>query len=129
MITEQKKGSDQIVAAVEDLRNIADRLKGSAREQAEGSAIISRTLNDTYEFSQEIGLAMEQEHAASKSMVESLQQISGIAESNLHTMKALENCVDQLRELSEQLVPEVSRFRLPEEPSEQQSSPGPDVLV
>lgn len=122
MITEQKKGSDQIVAAVEDLRNIADRLKGSTREQAEGSAIISRTLNDTYGFSQEIGLAMDQEHEASTAMVESLQQISGIAEGNLHTMKALENCVEQLRDLAGKLIPEVSRFRLPEETN---TKPGP----
>jgi len=122
MIAEQKKGSDQIVAASEDLKDIADRLKTSTREQAEGSAIISRTLSETYEFSQEISVAMAQEHEASKAMVDSLQNISGIAENNLNTMKSLGDSVDQLRDLADRLLPEVSRFQLPEEELEIEES-------
>jgi len=131
MIAEQKKGSDQIVSATEDLKDIADRLKSSTREQADGSAIISRTLNETYEFSQEIAAAMNQEHAASKAMVESLQRISGIAENNLNTMKALGNSVDELRSLADQLLPEVRRFQLPDEAfvdHEPDEPPRPEVL-
>ncbi|TYO98684.1 methyl-accepting chemotaxis protein [Geothermobacter ehrlichii] len=136
MIAEQKKGSDQIVAATEELREIAEWLKAGTREQAEGSAIISRTLNETYEFSREIASAMDQERAASKAMVESLQSISDIAKTNLNAMKTLGNNVDQLRGLADQLLPEVSRFLLPEETTDQRAkedrpdrSQGPEAPV
>ncbi|RMF48156.1 MAG: methyl-accepting chemotaxis protein [Deltaproteobacteria bacterium] len=115
MIAEQKRGGDQIVAATEDLRLIAEKLKTSTREQAEGSQVVSKGLSDILEFSRDIGQAMEQERQASQAMVQSLMQISGVAENNLKVMRSLGDCIDQMRSLAERLVPEVRRFRLPEE--------------
>ncbi|GAB4563782.1 MAG: hypothetical protein Tsb0017_23170 [Geothermobacteraceae bacterium] len=115
MIAEQKRGGDQIVAATEDLRMIAERLKTSTREQAEGSQVVSKGLSDILDFSRDIGQAMEQERQASQAMVQSLMQISGVAENNLKVMRSLGDCIDQMRSLAERLVPEVRRFRLPEE--------------
>jgi len=114
MIAEQKRGGDQIVAATEDLRLIAEKLKTSTREQAEGSQVVSKGLSDILEFSRDIGQAMEQERQASQAMVQSLMQISGVAENNLKVMRSLGDCIDQMRSLAERLVPEVRRFRLPE---------------
>ncbi len=115
MIAEQKRGGDQIVAATEDLRLIAEKLKTSTREQAEGSQTVSKGLNDILAFSRDIGQAMEQERQASQAMVQSLMQISGVAENNLKVMRSLGDCVDQMRSLADRLVPEVRRFHLPPE--------------
>jgi len=114
MVEEQKKSSEHIVQAVEELKAIAERLNQGTREQAEGSTIINRTLQETLVFSQEINQAMSQEKEATRVVVESLQQISDVAGKNLSAMNHLQETVERLQSLAAEILPETARFRLPE---------------
>ncbi len=115
MMSEQKKGSAQILLSSENLRDVALGLKQSTREQAEGSMVISRALTDMHQFSEEIAAAMNQEQSLSRTMVDALHQIDQVVKANRSATDALQERVSDLRGLSARLQPEVRRFQLKEE--------------
>ncbi len=114
MIGEQKKGAGMILMSSENLRDVVLALKRNTREQAEGSAVISRSMIELHHFSQEIGEAMGSEQALSRALVDSLEQISQVAKANMAATETLERGVESLRDLSARLQPEVRHFRLAE---------------
>ena len=121
IMSEYKGGSDHILRGVEEVKGISNRLKGGTMEQAKATGIISRTLSETHVFAMEIGKAMQEEQELSRQMVDSLYQISQVAEQNLSAVASLGNMVARLRSLSGKLEPEVARFKLPEDGSPKKS--------
>jgi methyl-accepting chemotaxis protein len=114
IMDEQKKGSDTIVASVEEIRYIAERLRQSTKEQFSGSGIISSTITETHTFSEKIMVSMKGHQDASQRIVKSLENISRITGTNLQAMKDLDNMVREFSGLSDKLGKNMSQFKLPD---------------
>ena len=110
----QKKGSDLIVNAVEEIRTIAEQLKNSTLEQSNGSAIISQTTSETQSFSEKLVRAIDGQQDANRHTVESLEEISNITSKNLETLKDLDSISNKLGSLNDRLTSNISRFKLPQ---------------
>ncbi|MCK5511588.1 MAG: methyl-accepting chemotaxis protein [Thermodesulfovibrionia bacterium] len=114
IMDEQKKGSDTIVASVEEIRYIAERLRQSTQEQSSGSGIISSTITETHTFSEKIMASMKGQQDASQRIVKSLENISRITGTNLQAMKDMDNMVREFSGLSDKLGKNMSQFKLPD---------------
>jgi methyl-accepting chemotaxis protein len=110
---EQKKGSDLIIKSVEEIKEIAEKLKHSMVEQSKGSEIISKTISDTHNFSENIMSAIDNLSGAISHVVNSLKNINRVAESNLRTMYNHDKMAKHLVELEERLSSEMKQFKLP----------------
>lgn len=110
---EQKKGSDLIIKSVEEIKDIADKLKHSMMEQSKGSEIISKTISDTHNFSENIMSAVENLSSAISHVVSSLKSINEVADANLHTMNNHDKMAKHLVELEKRLSSEMEQFKLP----------------
>lgn len=114
-VDEQNRGAEAVIQAVEEVRGISLQLRNSTREQAKSSAVISRTLSETHEFSEGIKLAADAMEKSARQAVLSLASISDVAADNLKSAQSLEKVMVRLQDLTEEIVPEVARYQLPEE--------------
>ena len=114
IVDEQKKGSDTIVASVEEIRYIAEMLTKSTQEQSGGSGIISSTLTETHTFSEQIMTSMQGQQDVSQRIVKSLESISRITGTNLQAMKDLDSMVREFSGLSDKLGKNMAQFKLPD---------------
>ncbi|TRO79277.1 methyl-accepting chemotaxis protein [Desulfuromonas acetexigens] len=113
-VDEQNRGAEAVIQAAEEVRGISLQLRNSTREQAKSSAVISRALSETHEFSEGIRLAAETMEKSAGQVVVSLASISDVAAENLGSAQSLEKVMVRLHDLTEEIVPEVARYRLPE---------------
>ncbi len=114
-VDEQNRGAEAVIQAVEEVRGISLQLRNSTREQAKSSAVISRTLSETHEFSEGIKLAADAMEKSARQAVLSLASISDVAADNLKSAQSLEKVMVRLQDLTEEIVPEIARYQLPEE--------------
>lgn len=113
-VDEQNRGAEAVIQAAEEVRGISLQLRNSTREQAKSSAVISRALSETHEFSEGIRLAAETMEKSAGQVVVSLAGISDVAAENLGSAQSLEKVMVRLQDLTEEIVPEVARYQLPE---------------
>lgn len=114
-VDEQNRGAEAVIQAAEEVRGISLQLRNSTREQAKSSAVISRALSETHEFSEGIRQAAETMEKSARQVVISLAGIADVAAENLGSAQSLEKVMVRLHELTEEIVPEVARYQLPEE--------------
>ncbi|PLX93188.1 MAG: hypothetical protein C0621_08285 [Desulfuromonas sp.] len=112
MTTEQKQGSDMIVTSVERLHSVADRLRISAQEQADGTQRISGTLSDIHTFSVSVDEVCQGLRRSCQSMTSSLEKIDQIASSNHKSSAMLTQRVEEQLEQLRRLLPELDRFQI-----------------
>ena len=113
-VDEQNRGAEAVIQAAEEVRGISLQLRNSTREQAKSSAVISRALSETHEFSEGIRLAAETMEKSAGQVVVSLAGISDVAAENLGSAQSLEKVMVRLHDLTAEIVPEVARYQLPE---------------
>ena len=114
-VEEQNRGAEAVIQAAEEVSGISLQMRNSTREQAKSSAVISRTLSETHEFSEGIKLAADAVEKSARQAVLSLAGISDVAAENLNSAQSLEKVMVRLQNLTEEIVPEVARYQLPEE--------------
>ena len=111
---EQKRGSDLIVNSASELSSIAEQLKRSTEEQSQASSSVSNTLSSINSFSRDVMSVMVEEEAKTREIVKSLQLVRDVSGTTLESMNSLIITVNELRELSSKLGPEMARFRVSE---------------
>lgn len=111
-INEQKKASDGIEKAVEDMRLLGQRVKNSTNEQSKGSKLITNAVEQIMAMINHILQAIHEQSNASKQINHALNIFKDETNASVQRSSEMNNVVAILSDRSQQLEHEISRFKI-----------------
>jgi len=109
---QQASGSDHIRRAVESMREVTRYVRQAMAEQQSGSVMISRAAERMIDMVHEIFGVTANQATESQKIVETMDTVRSIAESNRNSAKEMSQNVALLREAVRSLDEEFGRFRI-----------------
>lgn len=109
---EQSKGSDLLASSADRVNDIAKEVRRAMSEQARGIKEFARSLDDTKEAAGIIADATRSQSDGSHHLVDSMERIMDIAQSNSEVATDLESSVEELLRQAENLKDEMGRFKV-----------------
>lgn len=119
---EQSLGSEQIIQASENMRNLSEHVMKATAEQTKGMANIGKASENAQDLAKGIQNATEEEARGSELILQNIQEIQNISDSNIKVVKELDRMVHTLSGQAGQLSSEIDRFNTGED---QETPPDP----
>jgi methyl-accepting chemotaxis protein len=110
--SQQATGSDHILKAVESMREVTRYVRHAMDEQRSGSAMISRAAEQMIDRIHEIFEVASNQATESGRIVQTMEQVRGIADANRGSATEMSESLSLLREAIQTLESEVRRFRI-----------------
>lgn len=109
---EQSKGSELIASTADRINDIAKEVRRAMAEQARGIKEFARSLDDTKEAATTIAEATKTQSEGSHHIVDSMERILDIAQSNSDISTEMEAAVEELLRKAENLRDEMGKFNV-----------------
>jgi len=109
---QQASGSDHIRRAVESMREVTRYVRQAMAEQKSGSVMIARAAERMIDMVHEIFGVTANQATESQNIVETMDKVRSIAESNRNSANEMSQNVALLREAVRSLDEEFGRFRI-----------------
>ncbi len=113
-VKEEKKTTELISSASEELRSIAGSVKQGAEEQKTNTPIVAQTIEDVHRFSEKLLEVAEENRDYSEESMKAADTISEITNETFLTVEQINTLVRSLTNLVANLKNEVARFTLTE---------------
>jgi methyl-accepting chemotaxis protein len=109
---QQATGSDHILKAVEQMREVTKYVRQATVEQKSGSVMISKAAERMIDMVHEIFGVTADQASESEKIVKTMEQVRDIAESNRRSAGEMNETVSLLADAIRELDEEVRKFRI-----------------
>lgn len=109
---EQARGSEQIMKGAEQMRLLTQHVKRSVDEQSHGSKQINRSIENINEMVTHLNRAQKEQTRGTEQVLKAIEAIKSVAEQQNKSVKQLEEAIETLRQQADVLRGEIRRFRV-----------------
>ncbi len=109
---EQARGSEQIMSSAEHMKVLTQHVQRSVLEQAHGSKQISKSIESINEMVTHLNRAQKEQTRGSEQVLKAIEAIKFVADSQTRSVKQLEEAIETLRRQADVLRGEIRRFRV-----------------
>jgi methyl-accepting chemotaxis protein len=109
---EQARGSEQVMKAAEQMKLLTQHVKRSVDEQSHGGKQISRSIENINEMVTHLNRAQKEQTRGTEQVLKAIETIRAVADQQNRSVKQLEEAIETLRNQADVLRGEVRRFRV-----------------
>ncbi len=110
--TEQARGSEQVMKAAEQMKLLTTHVKRSVDEQSHGGKQISRSIENINEMVGHLNRAQKEQTRGTEQVLKAIETIRQVSDTQNRSVKQLEEAIETLRNQADVLRGEVRRFRV-----------------
>lgn len=109
---EQARGSEQVMKVAEQMKLLTQHVKRSVEEQSHGGKQISRSIENINEMVTHLNRAQKEQTRGTEQVLKAIETIRSVADTQNRSVKQLEEAIETLRNQADVLRGEVRRFRV-----------------
>jgi methyl-accepting chemotaxis protein len=109
---EQARGSEQVMKVAEQMKLLTQHVKRSVEEQSHGGKQISRSIENINEMVTHLNRAQKEQTRGTEQVLKAIETIRSVADQQNRSVKQLEEAIETLRNQADVLRGEVRRFRV-----------------
>ena len=109
---EQARGSEQVMKVAEQMKLLTQGVRRSADEQSHGGKQISRSIENINEMVTHLNRAQKEQTRGTEQVLKAIETIRSVADQQNRSVKQLEEAIETLRNQADVLRGEVRRFRV-----------------
>ncbi|MBL8913499.1 MAG: methyl-accepting protein [Archangium sp.] len=109
---EQARGSEQVMKVAEQMKLLTQHVKRSVEEQSHGGKQISRSIENINEMVTHLNRAQKEQTRGTEQVLKAIEAIRSVADQQNRSVKQLEEAIETLRNQADVLRGEVRRFRV-----------------
>lgn len=109
---EQARGSEQVMKVSEQMKLLTQHVKRSVEEQSHGGKQISRSIENINEMVTHLNRAQKEQTRGTEQVLKAIETIRSVADQQNRSVKQLEEAIETLRNQADVLRGEVRRFRV-----------------
>ena len=109
---EQARGSEQVMKVAEQMKLLTQHVKRSVEEQSHGGKQISRSIENINEMVTHLNRAQKEQTRGTEQVLKAIETIRAVADQQNRSVIQLEEAIETLRNQADVLRGEVRRFRV-----------------
>ena len=116
LVRQQTTASTRIAESINDVANMSIEITRATHEQESNSTQLFDVVENMHALAMQVFRATQEQQQSTRHVTEFMEDVIGLVEQNVPTVRQLAQTADEFTDQAENLMRQVERFMIPQEP-------------